>query len=160
SPKWKSTVRSARTHAPALRACVQIAPDRPSVAGTPADKRFGNGASDTSKINFKGVHQTGSTPQRPRMAVPDERSTIAVAGVDVLSDRVLQIVDGMEGSASDLAACDLDLAFLVNRNDHRVLGRVHVEADDVLNLLGELRVVGALEGANTVRLQPIRLPQA
>ena len=55
-------VRSARTHAPAPRACVQIAPDRPSVAGTPADKRFGNGASDTSKINFKGVHQTGSTP--------------------------------------------------------------------------------------------------
>ena len=62
TPKWKSTVRSARTHAPALRACVQIAPDRPSVAGTPADKRFGNGASDTSKINLKGVHQTGSTP--------------------------------------------------------------------------------------------------
>src|ERR1700685_3901973 len=25
-------------------------------------KRFGNGASDTSKINFKVVHQTGSTP--------------------------------------------------------------------------------------------------
>jgi hypothetical protein len=54
--------RSARTHAPAPRACVQIAPDRPSVAGTPADKRFGNGTSDTSKKNFKGVHQTGSTP--------------------------------------------------------------------------------------------------
>jgi hypothetical protein len=52
----------ARTHAPALRACVRIASDRPSVAGTPTDKRFGNGASDTSKINFKGVHQTGSTP--------------------------------------------------------------------------------------------------
>ena len=29
-----------------------------------------------------------------------------------------------------------------------VLGRVHVEADDVLDLLGELRIVGALEGAN------------
>jgi hypothetical protein len=40
-----------------------VRPDRPSVAGTPADKRFGNGASDTSKINFKGVHQTGSTPR-------------------------------------------------------------------------------------------------
>src|ERR1700734_3468419 len=53
SPKWKSTVRSARTHAPTPRACVQIAPDRPSVAGTPADKRFGSGASDTSKINFR-----------------------------------------------------------------------------------------------------------
>src|SRR3984957_19883864 len=61
-PKWKSTVRSARTRAPAPRASVQIAPDRPSVAGTPADKRFGNGVSDTSKINFKGVHQTGSPP--------------------------------------------------------------------------------------------------
>jgi transposase len=31
----------------------------------PADKRFGSGASDTSKINFKGVHQTGSTPSVP-----------------------------------------------------------------------------------------------
>ena len=59
------TGRSARTHAPTPRACVQIAPDRPSVAGTPADKRFGSGASDTSKINFKGVHQTGSTPAEP-----------------------------------------------------------------------------------------------
>src|SRR3984957_1810434 len=62
SPKWKSTGRSARTRAPTLRAYGQIAPDRPSVAGTPADKRFGSAASDTSKINFKGVHQTGSTP--------------------------------------------------------------------------------------------------
>jgi hypothetical protein len=31
---------------------------------------------------------------------------IAVVGVDVAFDRVLQIVDGMEGPASDLAACD------------------------------------------------------
>ena len=43
----------------ALRACVRIAPDRPSVAGTPADKRFGSGASDTSKINFKGSTKPG-----------------------------------------------------------------------------------------------------
>jgi hypothetical protein len=53
---------------------LQIAPDRPSVAGTPADKRFGNGASDTSKINFNGVHQTGSTPdyrlRKPFVGVP------------------------------------------------------------------------------------------
>src|SRR3984957_6752759 len=52
--QWKSTERSARTHAPALRAGVQIEPDRPSVAGTPADKQFGNGASDTSKIKLQG----------------------------------------------------------------------------------------------------------
>ena len=31
-------------------------------------KRFGSRASDTSKINFKGVHQTGSTP--PEGKVP------------------------------------------------------------------------------------------
>ena len=42
--------------------CLQIAPDRPSVAGTLADKQFDSAASDTSKTNFKGVHQTGSTP--------------------------------------------------------------------------------------------------
>jgi hypothetical protein len=61
-PSGKSTVRSARTHAPALRVCVQIALGRPSVAGTPADKRFGSRASDISKINFNGARQTGSTP--------------------------------------------------------------------------------------------------
>ena len=37
---------------------------------------------------------------------PYEWPTIAVVGVDVAFDRVLQIVDGMEGSSSDLAACD------------------------------------------------------
>src|ERR1700722_13616046 len=79
SPKWKSTGRSARTRAPALRACVQIAPDRPSVAGTPADKRFGSGASDTSKINFKGVHQTGSTPTSDPYSVVGFYSQLAQA---------------------------------------------------------------------------------
>ena len=52
---------NARTHAPNPRACDQIAPDLSSVAGTPADKRFDNAASDTSKISFNGVHKTGST---------------------------------------------------------------------------------------------------
>src|SRR3984957_11135380 len=85
SPKWKSTVRSARTHAPALRACVQIAPDRPSVAETLADKRFGNGASDTSKINFKGVHHSGSTPEKRAASGQDKgqrmrRETISIHG--------------------------------------------------------------------------------
>ena len=58
------------------------------------------------------------------------------------------------------AAERLDLALLVDRDDHRVLGRVHVEADDVFDLLGELGIVRALEGANAARLQPMRLPQA
>ena len=37
---------------------------------------------------------------------PYERSTIVVVGVDVACDRVVQIIDGMEGSASDPAARD------------------------------------------------------
>jgi hypothetical protein len=81
-------VRSAQTHAPALRACVQIAPDRPSVAGTPPDKRFGSGASDTSKINFKGVHQTGSTPnertkQQGLIITPQDEPDVTVDDLEV-----------------------------------------------------------------------------
>ena len=38
--------------------------------------------------------------------------------------------------------------------------RVHVKADDVLDLLGKGRVVGALEGADAVRLQAVGLPEA
>ena len=33
--------------------------------------------------------------------------------------------------------------------------RVDVEADNVLNLLGKGRVVGFLEGADAMRLQPV-----
>ena len=46
----------------------------------------------------------------------------------------------------------LDLALLINRQHHRVHRRIHVEPDDVLDLLGEIRVVGALEGAQPVWL--------
>jgi len=52
----------------------------------------------------------------------------------------------------------LDLALLVDREHDRVGGRVHVEADDVLDLLGEGGVVRALEGPHPVRLQAMRLP--
>ncbi len=38
--------------------------------------------------------------------------------------------------------------------------RVHVEADDVFDLFGEGRVVGALEGADAVGLKAVRLPDA
>src|ERR1700730_8232316 len=41
----------------------------------------------------------------------------------------------------------LNLALLVDGDDHGVSWRVHVETDDVLDLLGEFRFVGALEGA-------------
>jgi len=41
-----------------------------------------------------------------------------------------------------------------------VAGRGHVQADDVLDLLGEGRIRGALEGAQPVRLQAVLLPDA
>ena len=52
----------------------------------------------------------------------------------------------------------LDLAFLVDRHDDGVLGWVHVEADDVLDLGGERRVVGLLEGPDAMRLEAMSRP--
>ena len=43
---------------------------------------------------------------------------------------------------------------------HRVRGRVHVEADDVIELGGEVGIVGSLEGADPVRLELVGLPDA
>ena len=48
----------------------------------------------------------------------------------------------------------LDLAFLVDAQHQRPVRRVHVEPDDVGDLLLELRVVGELEAAHQMRLQP------
>ena len=59
---------------------------------------------------------------------------------------------GLERQARLRAVERLDLTLLVDRDDHRALGRVHLEADNVFDLLGELGIVGALEGANAVRL--------
>jgi hypothetical protein len=52
----------------------------------------------------------------------------------------------------------LDLALLVNRQDQAVRRRVDVQADDVLELGGELRVFGQLEGPDAVGLETVRPP--
>ena len=52
----------------------------------------------------------------------------------------------------------LDLRFFVDRKDDRVLGRGHVQADDVLELGGKLGVARALEGADAMRLQLMARP--
>jgi len=54
----------------------------------------------------------------------------------------------------------LDLALLVDRQHHGVGGRVHVEADDVLDLLGEGWILGAFDRAQPVGLEVVRLPDA
>ena len=42
----------------------------------------------------------------------------------------------------------LDLALLIDREDDRMGGRIDVEADDVFEFLGELRIVRQLERAD------------
>ena len=50
----------------------------------------------------------------------------------------------------------LNLALLIHAQDHRALGRRHVEPDDVAHLLNKLRIGGeleSLESLGAVRLQ-------
>ena len=54
----------------------------------------------------------------------------------------------------------LDLALLVDRQHHRMRRRIDIEADDVGQLVGEVRIARALEGADPVRLELVRLPDA
>ncbi len=65
---------------------------------------------------------------------------------------------GLERQAGLGAIECLDLTFLVDRHDDGVGGRVHVETDDVLHLLGEGRIVGFLERPDTVRPETMGLP--
>ena len=67
---------------------------------------------------------------------------------------------GLEGQAWLGSIERLDLGFLVDGKHHGVGRWMHVEPDDVLDLLGEGGVVGALEGAQAMRLQPVRFPDA
>ena len=54
----------------------------------------------------------------------------------------------------------LNLALLVDREHDGVRRWIDIEADDVAQLVDELRVVGELEPSPAVRLQPMRLPDA
>jgi len=56
------------------------------------------------------------------------------------------------------AVQSLDLGLLVDGQDDRILGRGHIEADDVDELVRERRIPGALEGPDTLRCQLPRLP--
>ena len=54
----------------------------------------------------------------------------------------------------------LDLRFLVDREHHRIVRRIHIQPDDVPNLVHELRVGRDLERLRDVRLEPKRPPDA
>jgi hypothetical protein len=67
---------------------------------------------------------------------------------------------GFERQARLGSVESLDLRLLVDGQHDGMGRRAHIEADDVLDLLGESGVLGALEGSQSVRLQPVRLPDA
>ncbi len=48
----------------------------------------------------------------------------------------------------------LNLALLIDRQDNGVVGRIDVEADDLVQFGGKLRIVGQLELTHPVRLRP------
>jgi peptide/nickel transport system permease protein len=54
----------------------------------------------------------------------------------------------------------LDLGLLVDRQHHGMLGRIDIQADDVLELGGELGIARAFEGPDAVRLEVVSLPDA
>ena len=54
----------------------------------------------------------------------------------------------------------LDLALLVEAEHHSVGGWIDIEADHLFELLGEFGIVGELERAHPVGLQPVPLPDA
>ena len=59
----------------------------------------------------------------------------------------------LEGQSGLSAIERLDLAFLIHREHHGVRRRVDVETDDIAQLGREVRVVGQLELAQSVRLK-------
>ena len=54
----------------------------------------------------------------------------------------------------------LDLALLVDREDDGVGRRIDIEADDIPELVGELRVVRQLEGPDAVRRELVGIEDA
>src|SRR6202171_4962763 len=62
----------------------------------------------------------------------------------------------LQGQARLGAVQGLDLGLLIDTEDHGVGGRIDIQADDVADHSGELRIVGKLEGADPVRVAPCK----
>ena len=100
-------------------------------------------------------------------AAPDDAAVEDIEGGEQGGGAVPLVVVGHGAALARLqrqarlrAVEGLNLTLLVDRNDHGMRGRVHVQPDDVLDLGGESWVVGLLEGADAVWLKPVGLPDA
>ena len=79
----------------------------------------------------------------------------AVALVIVCHGGAAPLLHGQPG----LGAVErLDLAFLVDAEDHGMGRRIDIEADDLLEFVGKFGIVGDLERAHAMRLEPVPLP--
>ena len=67
---------------------------------------------------------------------------------------------GLEWQARLGAIERLDLAFFIDGDDDRMSRRRHIEADDILDFLGEFGIGGTLERADAMRLKAMGSPQA
>ena len=100
-------------------------------------------------------------------AAPDDAAVEQAEGGEQGGDAVPLVIVGHRLAAprldrqSGLGAVErLDLALLVDRQHHRMGRRIDIEPDDVGQLGGKLGVARALEGAQSVRLQFVRPPDA
>jgi hypothetical protein len=100
-------------------------------------------------------------------ALPEDVAFEDVEGGKEGSGAVALVIVGHGSSASFLhrqaglsAVERLNLALLVDREHDGMVRRIDVEPDDVMQLGGELRIVGELELANAMRLQTMGTPDA
>ena len=118
--------------------------------------------------SLDGVEETDELLMAmPGHAAPDHGSIEDVEGGEQRRRAVALVIVGHRPALAGLdrqarlgAVEGLDLALFVNGDDDGVHGRVHVEADDVFDLLRELGIVGAFECAQAMRLETMRVPQA
>lgn len=108
------------------------------------EELFGPVAPGQPAHDLAGENVKGGVQARGAMALVVVRAPLDLAG--------------LEGQQGLRTVERLDLGLLVPAQDHRVVRRVEVEADDIDHLVGELRVLADLEGLEAMRFEVRRLP--
>ncbi len=97
-------------------------------------------------------------------AAPDDLALKDVEGGEQGGRAVALVVVGHRGAAPLLhrqprlgAVEGLDLALLVDAEDHGMIGRIDIEADDFLELVDEFGVVGEFERRTRCGCSPCRV---
>lgn len=144
-------------------------------------------AADTAVLR-SGMAAVSSRPYRTRRSAIGEKWTVMVVAVlakgPTRFDAIQRAIDGIfhkmltltlrgleqdglverrafptiERQAGLGSVEGLDLALLIERQDNRVGGRRDIKADDVAELVDELRIIGKLELPNAVGLEAIGAP--